>query len=297
MAITFGVGFAALNTGNNLLYLVLSLMLAFLVLSGFLSESALRGLRVERVVPRDLYAGRRNPITLRIHNADRRLASFAIVVEDQALGAKGPSAAGRCFALRIGPGESVTRRYGLLPEARGMLAFTGHRISTRFPFGLFVKSLVVDAAAEALVYPRIDSGGVEPDRTGARDPGDHADGRRGDGVLVLGLREYAPGDGLRRINWRQTVRRGGLFVHEAESEQQAEIEVALPGGDPQRRDVFEHQVSRAASEVVHALESGLRVGLRTRDDLFEAGAGRRHRTRLLRHLALVEPDSAGERAG
>ena len=33
-AITFGVGFAALNTGNNLLYLVLSLMLAFLVLSG-----------------------------------------------------------------------------------------------------------------------------------------------------------------------------------------------------------------------------------------------------------------------
>jgi hypothetical protein len=31
------VGFAALNTGNNLLYLVLSLMLAFLVLSGVLS--------------------------------------------------------------------------------------------------------------------------------------------------------------------------------------------------------------------------------------------------------------------
>jgi hypothetical protein len=40
-AITFGVGFDALNTGNNLLYLVLSLMLAFLVLSGALSESAL----------------------------------------------------------------------------------------------------------------------------------------------------------------------------------------------------------------------------------------------------------------
>ena len=41
--IIFGVGFAALNTGNNLLYLVLALMLSFLVLSGLLSESALRG--------------------------------------------------------------------------------------------------------------------------------------------------------------------------------------------------------------------------------------------------------------
>ena len=49
-AITFGVGFAALNTGNNLLYLVLSLMLAFLVLSGVLSESALRGIEVRQTV-------------------------------------------------------------------------------------------------------------------------------------------------------------------------------------------------------------------------------------------------------
>ena len=47
-ALTFGVGFAALNTGNNLLYLVLSLMLAFLVLSGVLSESALRGIALRR---------------------------------------------------------------------------------------------------------------------------------------------------------------------------------------------------------------------------------------------------------
>ena len=38
-ALCFGVGFAALNTGNNLLYLVMALMLAFLVLSGVLSEA------------------------------------------------------------------------------------------------------------------------------------------------------------------------------------------------------------------------------------------------------------------
>ena len=57
-ALTFGVGFAALNTGNNLLYLVLSLMLAFLVLSGVFSESTLRGIRVRRRLPREFFAGR-----------------------------------------------------------------------------------------------------------------------------------------------------------------------------------------------------------------------------------------------
>src|SRR5439155_14259560 len=57
-ALTFGIGFAALNTGNNLLYLVLSLMLAFLVLSGVLSESALRGVVLRRRLSRELYAER-----------------------------------------------------------------------------------------------------------------------------------------------------------------------------------------------------------------------------------------------
>ena len=51
----FGVGFAALNTGNNLLYLVLSFLLAFLTLSGVLSESALRGIEVRRRLPGELF--------------------------------------------------------------------------------------------------------------------------------------------------------------------------------------------------------------------------------------------------
>jgi uncharacterized protein (DUF58 family) len=296
VAITFGVGFAALNTGNNLLYLVLSLMLAFLVLSGFLSESALRGLRVERVVPRELHAGRPNPVTLRIHNHDRRVGSFAVVVEDRIRGAHGPEPAGRCFALHIAPGETVVRRYGFRPDRRGVFEFTGHRISTRFPFGLFVKSMVLDAPAHALVYPRIEDIGARAPEPGAFEEGDEAEGRRGDGTLALGLREYASGDGQRRINWRHSVRRGSLFVSETESESQAEIEVELRGGGTAPTDAFEVHVARAASEVVHHLESGLRVGLRTHSERFDADAGRRHRAELLRHLALIEPEATPEQS-
>jgi len=76
-AITLGVGFAALNTGNNLMYLVLSLMLGFLLLSGVLSESSLRGIRVRRRLPRELYANFENKIVLEISNTQRRVAAFA----------------------------------------------------------------------------------------------------------------------------------------------------------------------------------------------------------------------------
>ena len=100
--ITFGVGFAALNTGNNLLYLVLSLMLAFLVLSGVLSEAALRGVRVRRRLPRELFAGSAATLGLEIHNAQRRVASFAIVVADRVQEDGFPErAGGRVFALRV----------------------------------------------------------------------------------------------------------------------------------------------------------------------------------------------------
>lgn len=301
VAITFGLGFAALNTGNNLLYLVLSLLLAFLVLSGFLSESALRGVRVERRLPRDIYAGRRNRVELRIHNVDRRLASFALVVEDRVVPeSRGrpptPEAAGRVFALRIDPGETIHRDYALVPSTRGHLCFESLRLSTRFPFGLFVKSIEVDARAEALVYPTILTVTPASAERGRRHHGDTERNRKGDGVLLMGLREHVADDGLRRIAWRQSARRGALFVGVGEEEEIADVEVELPAAaaGPEAGEVFERQVVRAASEVIHHLDAGLRVGLRTPGESFAPGDGRHHRAALLRHLALIEPATAGE---
>lgn len=290
IAITFGVGFAALNTGNNLLYLVLSLMLAFLVLSGFLSESALRGVRIERRLPREIHARRRNRVALVIRNVDPRLASFALVIEDRVWRADRPHPVGRVFALRVGPGETVTRDYALVPDLRGPLRFEGFRLSTRFPFGLFVKSVQLEVGADALVYPTIEP--VSPLRRDDARPhdGDASHDRRGDGTLITGLREYVPGDSLRRVSWRQSARRNGLFVGECEHDATAEIDVELPAANTDAPpSAFEGRVRLAASEVVHHLDTGLRVGLRTSAESFDADTGRRHRAALLRHLALIEP--------
>ena len=71
---------AALNTGNNLMYMVLSLLLSFLVLSGVMSESALRGIQVRRVLPAELVAEQEAIIGVEVANQQRRVPSFAVVV-------------------------------------------------------------------------------------------------------------------------------------------------------------------------------------------------------------------------
>jgi len=57
VALTIAIGLAAINTGNNLLFLVLGLLLSSIVVSGLLSETSLRAVRVERRLPASASVG------------------------------------------------------------------------------------------------------------------------------------------------------------------------------------------------------------------------------------------------
>ncbi|MEN8183760.1 MAG: DUF58 domain-containing protein [Myxococcota bacterium] len=291
--LTLSVGFAALNTGNNLLYLVLSLMLAFLVLSGVLSESALRGVGVRRSLPREIFEGQAARVVLEIENRQRRVPSFAVAVEDRVREADGGErAAGRAFALRIGPDRTETRVYRFEASRRGSLSFTSFKVSTRFPFGLFVKSLAVECPMQALVYPAIHRAPV-PEREGCDESsGDSRSERSGNGSEVGGVRDFEAGDSARRIAWRATLRSGSLVARDTEREQRSEVEVQIRTRHESEGEHFEQAVRRAASSVVAALDSGLRVRLRTDELRVNADGGARQRGRLLSVLARLQPGPA-----
>lgn len=289
VAIVFGVGFAALNTGNNLLYLVLALMLSFLVLSGLLSELSLRGIRLERRLPGELFAGHPNRLVLRVHNDQKRSTAFAVSLEDWILGPDGPAAAGRAFALRVGPGEHVDRSYAWSPEQRGDVTFDHVQISTRFPFGLFVKSAELDVPARALVYPELTDVLLRSDATSG-DEDDDRNGASRSGGDVSGLREFVPGDGLGRVHWRRSVRSGRLLVGEREGEVSGEIEVLLRGVEGRPAATIEDRIRLAASEVVAHLDAGLRVGLRSPRVRIPPATGPAHRREILTYLARVAPE-------
>lgn len=296
-ALTLGVGFAALNTGNNLLYLVFSFLLGFLVLSGVLSEAVLRRVAVRRLLPREAFAESAAPVVIEVENQQSRIASFAIVIEDltghDVFRAQG---LGRSFFLRVGPGERERRAYTLRPEKRGALRFAGFRVSTRFPFGLFAKSLLIDAPAELLVYPAVDPARPGPANTATRLAGEAQARTHGRGTEAAGLREYARGDSARSIHWRATLRRAQILVRDRERENQSEYRTLLRTRGTADGAVFEAAVRRAASEVIAHLDAGFRVSLATDHELVAAGDGYRHRARLLTLLARVEAESSAREA-
>jgi len=141
--------------------------------------------------------------------------------------------------------------------------------------------------------------------------GTHGSARPGDGGEFRDLHPYAPGDRLRRIDWKATARRsqgfGDLYVRRTDATSDATLILVIDS----REDVGERvehwsagpsvddglssmDLAResAASLAVAAIGAGDRVGLidiAAHDGVVRAGSGKRHLDRLLRRIAACEP--------
>src|SRR5215211_7663234 len=79
---TLALGIASLFTGNNLLYLLMGALLGTISLSGWLSERALRRIRLRRTVPRAVTAGTPAHIEYTVRNRKRRLPSHGLELRE-----------------------------------------------------------------------------------------------------------------------------------------------------------------------------------------------------------------------
>jgi uncharacterized protein (DUF58 family) len=282
-----GLGVAAVNTGNNLLYLLSSMLLGLVVVSGILSEAVMRKLRLAAILPEEIHAGRPALVGATIANRKRWLPSYSITLEIFGLG----GTVEREISLpRLEAGaERVVSWETVLPR-RGRHRMAGLRVTTRFPFGVFVKAGRVMLDEETLVFPavrpsvahllrRLDGNGSASTR------------RRGRGSDLHNLRGYLPGDDPRLIHWRSSAKTGSITVRELEAETTMDTRIVLEGGgsDPGR---VEDGITEAASLAVHLLRAGAQVELAAPDLHVPVGRGRAHERRLLTALALYEPPGA-----
>lgn len=263
--LTVGVGIAAVNTGNNLLYLMLGLTLSLLLLSMVLSEIALKGVFVTRRLPSRAFAGTATLVELHVDNVKRWLPSYSLEVEDRA---EGEPSDRRCYFLKVPPGGTTQAAYERIPRKRGDLELSGYRVGTRYPFGLVEKAYLHDGAASLLAFPRL----VAVDHAllrGLDEGADHPVGRVGPGTEVAGLRQYQRGDEARAIHWRRTAALGRLVVRERERDAAARITIVLDNARPDAAgegwDVgFEVAVSEAASLAAAAVARGAAVDVAVR---------------------------------
>jgi uncharacterized protein (DUF58 family) len=296
--ITFGVGVAAINTGNNLLYLLLGMLLSLIIVSGVLSELSLRHLSVTRRLPPRAQVGRPHLVEIEVYNHKRRVPSYAIEVEDLRAGQPADK---RCFFLKISPKSAQVAAYRRTPARRGRDHHVGFRVATRFPFGLFEKSREVSADDELIIYPAVD-----PVRLPQTDAGDRTGGEsslgRGSGDEIHGLRPMREGDDPRDIYWRKSTLPDQRVLRERATDTRRDvsfvIDSAHPGKAPDEDWAarFERRIRDVASRAVAHLKRGDGVSV-------SASGGERVRVTsavgadpLLRFLALLEPTSEPEKA-
>src|SRR5687767_4856562 len=122
------LGFAAVGTGNNLLFLMLGAMLGFIIISGWLSEQMVRRLTVRRRFPRAI-AGTPLRLGYELRNGNRRLPSYSVEVGEE-------RSAARAWLPMIEPGGSATGRADATWPRRGVYPLETITLSTSFPFGL-----------------------------------------------------------------------------------------------------------------------------------------------------------------
>ncbi|MBI3622385.1 MAG: DUF58 domain-containing protein [Nitrospirae bacterium] len=297
---TLVVGLAAINTGNNLLYLILALLLSLITLSGVLSEQCLRRLEVSRRTPATIFAGDSTPITVAVTNHNRLFPSFLLRVQEAPADGAQPSAPAAddpaIFVLPPGDSRSVT--YRMRFERRGRCQLRGVQVSTRFPFGLFSKQLLIPITEEVLVLPSLLS---SDESVGLINPVGQAleRARRGQGSGFFVLRDYQDGDDARMIHWKSSARQAKLLVREADEEEHREVTLALdlrwPSESATERAAAlyearcERAVSLAATLAVEWSRKGWRLGLVAGGAHLPPRQGRAHIGQLLRALALLPP--------
>jgi len=291
LAATLLVGAAAIDAGINLYFLTFGMMVCLLVAGVALSELGLAGLRVRRVLPPAIHAGRPYLMGIALENRKRHLPSFSIEVEDLV---DGRPIEKRCYFLKLPAGRLQETAYRNTMARRGRYRLTGFRLATKFPFGLWPRARTVADADELFVYPAL----IPPTQTVLRGLPPHpaagrsfAPSRQGE---FHGLRAFRSGDDPRDIHWRTSARRGLTLVREKEDEETRAATVILDndpaavGADPA---AFERAVSEAAGICVELVQRGFSVGLAVRGGELRADVGGAQVERILRTLAVIAPDA------
>ena len=283
---TLAVAVAAINTGNNLFYLLLAMMLSIILMSGIMAEYCLRRLEFHRHLPELVHVGEPMTATVVVANRKFRLPSFSLHFSD----VTGDQEIDRGLTVwQLMPGASQILSYPVMATRRGRLQFDGVRVGTSFPFGLFHKKAYYPLVGSVVVAPMI----RPVERTllqGMTLFGqDFSLPRKGHGSNLYNLRQYQAGDDSRTIHWLSTARTSKLMIREMEAEDQRRVTLMLSLLAPLSHEpLFEEAVSLTASMARDFEARGYQVRLVVGTSPSPFGQGEAHFLRLMEALALCE---------
>ena len=267
------LGFAAVNTGNNLLYLLVSALLGFMAVSGVLGKWNLSGVGVHYLPPDEIYDGLPTLLSIELVNRRRWLPIFLmeIMVADRAI-----------FFPLVDPKQARQKSVEITLAGRGRRQLPPVAIRSRFPVNFFIRSQGLHIDQEVTVFPaplpcsdlcQLDPGGGQ---------GAQQNWQRGYEGDINRISDYQGGEPLKAIHWKLSARHDRLKVKElsAATRKPVVLNLAeLPGSG------LEQRLRHASYLVTRWLRNGWLVGLRAGTLELPPGAGQQHKLILLQALA------------
>jgi len=326
LGIVLIVGIAALNTTNNLLFIVLAAMLAAIIVSGFASAAVLRGLELDVSAPEIAFAGKSVTGYIKLNNPRRMIPAFSVRVlserknkrkkkrrwewqktefvfpkkrewvrlPDYTLRRKReapqlpPIFQDPVYFTFVPPHAEAEAQVELLFSRRGRYNQDGFYLSTRFPFSFLVKSRRIKLTRDLLVYPALLES-AEFLELLPRITGEHVTLLRGSGSELYRIREHTPEDPARFVDWKASAKTGSLKVREFSREDERRLRIVFDNSLPGAvpAEAYEHAVSVAASLAFRFTNEGV-------DVTYAAPQyhGSPHLYDFLAYLAVVEPQDS-----
>lgn len=293
----FALSLATFNTGNNLLILILSFLLASFIVSGLVANLVLLGLKISLNVPETIHAGQRAVFLVTLHNLKRFSPSFALKLKGERRGA-GEEIQGTDFFVQeksfpyVRAKEKVSVNLHSEFSRRGVYPVRGFEVKTTFPFGFFSRGRNLDAKGSILVFPALRN----LNSIFMRYP--HLQGveqkeRRGSGTDLYNIRGYNSGDSSRFVHWKSTAKLARLMIKDFSREEEFALNLFfstyLPERSPTHLEQFEKAVSYLASLACYYSNRGHSFAFSSGEFEVAVGGEDRNYQALMQYLATVQP--------
>jgi len=298
------VAIAAFNTGNNLIFIILSAALALLAVSEFLAHSNLRHLTPEIDLPDCVPAAQPFVSVFSLHNQRRRIPAFSCSltclldrVLEPSTSSKQESQSVKVFSqssyfpFLAGQGRSRHSVWLQMPQ-RGLYRLSRLEMSTQFPFGFVKKRRGLSRSIELTVLPKAEPPNeffeMLPLLSGAFESY-----YKGSGSDLHSIRDYRAQDSGRFLDWKASAKTGQLMVREFTKEDDRKccfvFDNTLFDFDEQDRPAFEKAVMLCASALRHFQEMDCETRLVTPMQSTRYGQSESDLLENLKVLALIQP--------
>lgn len=313
----FLISLAAMNSGNNLLFLLLAVFLSIILSSGIYSRINLRGIDLAVFLPEMIYARQETAIRIVLKNTKLLWGSFGVSLEGfqkwRYIAEEDEKKSSffhrpRLFATgtwRHGIEWKFPIVFPILPAGKTVSVVLKSRflsrgryqpepffLTTSYPFGFFKKGMKSPSVSEILVFPMA-TGEEKIQELWFTVEGEESSGRKGLSGQFHSHRAYLSGEGVRNMDWKASAKSGVLLLKEFSREEQPQVHIVLdslvPAGEEEKKDeLFEKMVSDAAGIARSLVLRGATVGLTANGRTCLPERGNPDMSALMGILALVQ---------